>query len=361
MTERPSHLGKSDSPQSQDWEALARHLTSEDTAESRAHVEALLREPAERGLIAALGDITGGMAADIPSDIDVESALIQVKARMNATDTRSLKLEGSARDLDRSRKTTWRIPFPAIAAAGLVAVGLGAWLTVGRGKSPGVPAANAPRMVATGVGTRDSLQLSDGTRIVIGPQSSVKVAAGYGSSNREVEIRGDAYFEVVHDASRPFTVHTANATVQDIGTKFAIRSDAAEGVGVTVTEGSVSLAPLQSASPPVVLRAGDRGTLDPSGKVVTRRGAATGDDMAWLTGRLVFRESPISEVVSSMRRWYGIELQLADPSLSSRHLTATFTGEPADRVLEVLSLALGADIERHGDTAVVRSIKGRVR
>ena len=62
-----------------------------------------------------------------------------------------------------------------------------------------------------------------------------------------------------------------------------------------------------------------------------------------------------------MRRWYGIDLQLADSSLSNRHLTATFSGEPPDRVLEVLSLALGADIERHGDTAIVRPAKGRVR
>ena len=81
--------------------------------------------------------------------------------------------------------------------------------------------------------------------------------------------------------------------------------------------------------------------------------------MAWLNGRLVFRKLRSPEVVSSMRRWYGIDLQLADPSLGNRHLTATFSGEPPESVLEVLRLALGADIERHGDTAVVRMAKGK--
>jgi transmembrane sensor len=101
--------------------------------------------------------------------------------------------------------------------------------------------------------------------------------------------------------------------------------------------------------------------MDKGGRVEARRGAATDDDMAWLNGRLVFRETPLTEVVSSMRKWYGIELQLADPTLANRHITATFSGEPPDRVLEVLRLALGADIERRGDTAIVRSAKGRAR
>ena len=103
------------------------------------------------------------------------------------------------------------------------------------------------------------LHLSDGTKVVLGPLSSVKISSGYGSSNREVEIRGDAYFDVVHDGAKPFTVHIGNAAIQDVGTKFAVRSDGSGGIGVSVSEGSVSLAPLQSAAPAVVLKAGDQG------------------------------------------------------------------------------------------------------
>ena len=301
------------------------------------------------------------MTADVPSDIDVEGALQNVKARINSAGTRSLSLELPSRKASSGQVIRWRVPFPAIAAAALVAIGLGTWLTIRKNTAPVTTAVAAPRMVATGVGARDSLILRDGTKVILGPQSSIKVASGYGTANRQVEVRGDAFFDVVHNSTTPFIVHTGNAVIQDLGTRFAVRSDAAGGIGVTVTEGSVSLAPVQSAAPPVVLKPGDQGMLDAMGKVTTRRGTATGDDIAWLTGRLVFREAPISEVISSMRRWYGIDLQLADSSLSNRHLTATFSGEPPDRVLEVLSLALGADIERHGDTAIVRPAKGRVR
>ena len=360
MTERPSDFNNDNSPQSADWEAVARHMTGEDTGDSRSRVESLLADPGNRDLLASLDEITTRMSSEL-LDIDVEAALNKVKARFNEVEARPLRLERSAPRTIPAQRATWRVPFPAIAAAGLIAIGLGTWLTVGKRASTDNAATSAPRMLATGVGIRDSLRLTDGTKIVLGPRSSIKVASGYNVSSREVEIHGDAYFEVVHNADRPFTVNTPVATIQDVGTKFAVRTDSPDGVGVIVTEGSVSLAPVQGASPPVVLKAGDRGTLNSSGKVVTRRGAANDDDMAWLSGRLVFRETPISEVASELRRWYGIELQLADPSLASRHLTATFSGEPADRVLEVISLALGADIERHGDTAVVRSVKGRVR
>ena len=360
MTEHPSNPNATDSPQSADWEAIARHLTGEGTPESAARFDELMAGSAEKNLVASLESIANRMAGDVPSDIDVEAALRSVRARISEAAASPLKL-GSSRSSARAPAlvTRWRVPFPAIAAAGLLVVGLGSWLTLG--KRDQSPAVEAPRMLATGVGIRDSMHLSDGSKIVLGPLSSVKIAAGYGSSSREVEIRGDAYFDVVHDAARPFTVHVGDATIQDIGTKFAVRSDDIGGVGVSVSEGSVSLAPLQSPEPPVVLKAGDQGTLDRGGKVVAHRGAATNDDMAWLTGRLVFRETPLSEVAASMRRWYGIDLQIADPSLANRHLTATFSGEPPDRVIEVLRLALGADIERHGDTVIVRQAKGRAR
>src|SRR6478672_11232508 len=322
MTDYPSDLDIDDSSQSPDWDAVARHIAGEDTQESSARIEALLSEPSEGDLIASMREVTSQMSADLPTDIDVEAALANVKARMKEGVRPSLKV-GSGRSVKTTVPVTrWRVPFPAIAAAGLLVVGLGTWLTVGRGTKPSVEA--APKMVATGVGIRDSLRLSDGTKVVLGPLSSVKVISGYGSGSREVEVRGDAYFEVVHDSSKPFTVYVGNATVRDVGTKFAVQSNDSGDIGVTVSEGAVSLAQGRSPKPEAVLKAGDQGTVERDGKVITHPGAASDDDMAWLSGKLVFREAPLSEVASSMRRWYGIDLQIPDTLLANRHITATF-------------------------------------
>ena len=285
------------------------------------------------------------MRLSAPSDIETEAALRKVKANPAFS----------------MRRTRWIPPMPAVAAAALLAVGLASWMAY-RNRSPVPAVASIHGMFGTGVGARDSLTLSDGTSVIIGPLSSITVPVDYGTTSRSVEVKGDAWFDVVHDAGKPFTVHAGNAAIVDVGTKFTVRSDDPAGVSVSVSQGSVSLrqmnTPVQQG---VILKAGDNGVLRNGGQVVARRGAVTDDDVAWLKGRLVFREAPISEIVSSMRKWYGIELKVPDRTLASRHITASFAGESPERVLEVIRLALGAEMERHGDTAVVRSAKGNMR
>jgi transmembrane sensor len=362
MTDGSSNFESSSSPRSPDWEALARHLTGESLPEESARIEAALgAQPEERAALARLGTAIDDLRSDTFAGLDVDAALARVKARPEFSDSGIIPID-LGRSNSRSSRPRWLIPMPALAAAALVTVGVASWMSYRNRPREAVATAPSSRMLATGVGVRDSLTLSDGTRIVLGPLSSVKVAAAYGSTSREVEVRGDAWFDIVHDSGKPFTVHAANATIVDVGTKFAVRSDDPEGVSVSVSEGSVSLrqvnTPLEKG---VILKAGDNGLLKSGGDVVARRGSASEDDVAWMRGRLVFRGAPLGEVANSMRKWYGIELNVSDPSLANHHLTATFAGESPERVLDVIRLALGAEIERHGDTVIVRSAKGSMR
>jgi transmembrane sensor len=178
---------------------------------------------------------------------------------------------------------------------------------------------------------------------------------------REVSLQGEAYFDVKHDAARPFVVQAGDATIRDLGTTFTVRATGGQGVRVAVTSGSVSLAPMQAtANAAVVLRPGDAGTLAVDGRTLVERGGTAEPDTAWTHGRLVFREAPVSTVRTELLRWYGIDLQI-DSSFASRHLSMTFDGESADRVLEVIGLSLGADVVRQGNTAVIKPGPARSR
>lgn len=339
-----------------DWEALARYVVGESPPDEIQQLETrLAAHPADKALLDALARISQRMAADVPTDLDIESALRRVKARSNETTGRPLEFRRPL--VDARREVRWRVPLPAIAAAALVAIGLAGYFSMRTRKIEVAPPLSA-RMIATGVGALDSLRLPDGTRIVLGPLSSVRIAQGYGMTSREVDVTGDAYIEVVHDSSKPFVAHALHATVQDLGTKFAVHTDAAEGVAVSVSEGSVSLqgrnqnpGMVGATGGAVVLKPGERGVVLPDGQTVKERAAP--EDMAWLQRQLVFREAPLPEVAASLHRWYGIELRVPDTALAGRHLTATFSGEPPERVLEVIRLVLGAEIERRGDTAIV--------
>ena len=169
-----------------------------------------------------------------------------------------------------------------------------------------------------------------------------------------------------HDAAVPFTVHAGDAVVRDLGTAFTVRvaPPLSTGAGVAtasvaVTEGRVELRARSSSSTVVVLAAGDRGQLQEDGQLVAERGAALDDDLAWMRGRLVFHEATMAHVRADLQRWYGLELRIEDAALQSRRLTATFDDEPVDRVLQVIALALGADVERQGSVAVLRAAAPR--
>ncbi len=342
MTDGSSTTDSDGLSQSPDWEALARELAGESSAVDSDQLSA-----EDRYLVAQLDELTAGIRTAAPSDIETEAALRKVKAHPEF----------------RLERTRWRVPMPALAAAALLTVGVASWMAYNNRSHPASASVAATQgMFGTGVGVRDSVILSDGTRVIIGPLSSVTVAPGYGTVSSTVEVRGDAWFDVVHNSSKPFTVHAGTATIVDVGTKFAVRSDDPEGVLVTVAEGAVSLQQVNTPGQQgVILKAGDNGVLQHGGQIIARRNSATDDDVAWMKGRLVFREAPIPELVTSMRKWYGIELQVPDRALASRHITASFAGESPERVLEVIRLALGAEIERRGDTAIVRSGKRNMR
>ncbi len=362
MMDGNSNNGQGESPTSFDWDVLARHFSGETTPDESARVEAMLAsEPRAREALAIADLATNTLRAGIPDNLDVEGALARVKARRGETQVVPLAGVRERKKPEEIPARRWRVPMPALAAAAFLAVGVASWMAY-RNRPVESAAVTAPRMFATGVGARDSMTLADGSSVILGPLSSIKIDADFDNRTRSVEVRGDAFFKVVHNAAKPFTVRAGNATIVDVGTQFTVNLDATEGVTVAVLEGSVALQQVNGPrSPGVILKAGDKGLLRPGSDALIRRGAVTDDDAAWLKGRLVFREATVGEIASSLHKWYGIELKVEDPSIANRHLTATFAGESPDRVLDVIRLALGADIERRGDTAIVRESKGSMR
>ncbi len=339
-----SELSPLDSPFGEDvWDVVARYLSNESGPEESEAVRRWLAGDPRRGqLLATLDQSLRGLAFHPPADLDVEAAWARVCGRLH---------EAQVRPLVRKR---WLVM--GLRAAAVVAIVFGATVLWRR-----TEVHFRGRLYATAVGQTDSLRLPDGSRVLLGPASRLTLGADYQSAGREVQLVGEALFDVVHDAARPFTVRVGPAVIQDRGTTFAVRDDGGE-VHVVVTSGSVLLhrAPSRQPGTPgsgegVVLKAGDRGTVGPFGEAVAERAAATLDDLAWTRGRLVFNNAPLSLVAADLRRWYGIELRIAEPPLAGRHLTASFAGESAPQVLSIIGLALGARIERRGDTAVVRA------
>lgn len=276
-----------------------------------------------------------------PTVAEVDAALLAVRARRD--DPRAVSPVTSL----NMYRSAWRGARMRSAAAVLVVAGAGlVWRMMA---DEGAPEGAAPMSRhATAAGTVDSIGLADGSQVLLGPGSTLTVSSGFGTSSREVTLTGDARFDVVHDQARPFVVHTAAASFRDVGTVFVVHGTP-RGARIAVTEGAVAMV-AAGAADSVLLRAGDRASVAGGGSVSVERAAASPEDVAWTSGRLVLRDETVAKAVAGLRRWYGMELRV-DSALARLKVTATFERgmAPVD-VAQVMATVLGGEVLKEGGT-----------
>lgn len=333
-------------------EALARFLDGAcEPAEAQAVEAWLAAHPVDAALVAMLRDREAAMArrADA-APVDTEAALAAVRKRMDAVPLTVVRGAGATRAASgKEPRFAWSARSVGFAAAAglLIAIGLLQQRSAGS-------AARGALAYQTKVGLQDSVRLADGTLAVLAPGSSLQVAADFGASSRELRLTGAAYFEVVHDEARPFTVRTGDVVIRDIGTVFSVHTAANGRVSVAVTHGSVGMRVASSAEE--TLSAGDRAVTD-AGQLAIRRGVVTTEDMAWTRGVLAYRDTPLADVRADLQRWYGLDLRVADDALLGRTLTASFRGQSAREVIRLIALALGAEAVQRGDTVFLQPME----
>jgi len=346
-----------------DWDAISRFIAGEsDSVEQHAVIAWLESHPADAALVAAIRSRSDAVDRRALVSVNTEAALGKVRAQLDldaANFAGPLPLTrpqltvtngGVSRAETRSAREIAARPRPRRWPALLVAAAAAVAVIVVRQRGS-VP----EKSYTTKVGARDSIRLSDGSRVILAPGSTLTVAAGYGRGSRDVTVDGAAFFEVEHDGAHPFTVHVGQTEIRDIGTAFAVKTNAAGGVSVEVTHGVVAVrgGDAGSGATPTELRAGDRGDVSGS-RIAVTRGTVTQDNVAWTHGQLAYRDAPMSEVQADVRRWYGIDLRFASDELAKRTLTTSFRSDSAADVIRLIALALGADTEQHGDTVILQ-------
>lgn len=334
------------------WIALDRYFSGECTAAEAAVVERwAAAEPARADELEA-ARLVWREAGVVRKRFDVAAARATVHARMaEPTPIRPPRFDVG------SGTRRWAI------AAGLAAV-LGAglvWRAVERAAPVGQALAAATEH-RTARGERAEFRLADGTRVMLGPESRLAVSAAYGTDSREVELEGQAYFEVVHDERRPFAVRAKDAIARDLGTRFDVRAYRGEaGVRVVVAEGKVALGSRSTAQDVSmagqVLAANQIGELRANGQVAVRTNVNVATYLGWTSGHLVFEDTPLVDALPELNRWYNLDFRLGDSSLAHLPLTGTLEDRPTAATLDLLAIALGVKVERRGGTVILSRIR----
>ncbi len=205
-------------------------------------------------------------------------------------------------------------------------------------------------------GSEYSLTLADGTQVWLNAASRLRFFTSDRGRERRVWLEGEAYFEVAHDARRPFIVESGGQSIRVLGTRFNINSyEGDRAIYTTLVEGSVAIAPLTG---------GDAVTLEPgqqaeysrrNGGAIAVKAVDTSLATAWMNGTFIFAHASVTEIMENLSRWYSFEFEVS-PLLDGLRFSGQFPRcENLDKILSIIaSTGTGMQIDYDGTKITLR-------
>lgn len=195
-------------------------------------------------------------------------------------------------------------------------------------------------IVSTASGERKDVYLPDSTLVNLASNSRIRYnAREYGKNRREVEMKGKAFYEVIRDESRPFSVRTHDAEVEVLGTAFQVHERSAS-VEVHVSSGKVKFtARDDKKKDQIILTKGMSAYYSMETQEIIAQTEEKPNYLSWKTGILRFQNTPLEEVITDLTDYYHVPV-VSRTSIRGEKLTATFESLPLDHVLLIINQTL---------------------
>ena len=196
-------------------------------------------------------------------------------------------------------------------------------------------------------------RLPDGSVVHLNAGSELKVPVYFGTESREVWLRGEGFFEVVHRENLIFTVHTDKADISVLGTEFDVRAYTDEKeVVTTLVQGAVGVSSGRTYDR---LKPGEQARIAGKGDVRVAE-VDIYPFIAWKNGRMVFENERLEKIMAELQRWYDFELFYADPDVKEMHFTIDILKyEEISKVLNLMERMNKVKFTQKGRTVVVNS------
>lgn len=189
-------------------------------------------------------------------------------------------------------------------------------------------------------GIRSQIVLPDGTKVWLNAESTIRFPVPFHKESRSIGLQGEAFFDVAKNEKQPFVVESGQVKVQVLGTRFNFKAYTNEPtIEVILEEGKIALKLQEIAEKEVQMKPGDRLVYEKKSHKARLSNENIQRYIAWHTGKLIFNNTPITEVAQMLSRWYGIEVVVADPQIKNYRFTTTFENESLFQVIELLGLS----------------------
>lgn len=185
-------------------------------------------------------------------------------------------------------------------------------------------------------GEQKKVELSDGTLVYINSGSKIKYPSSF-SSIRNVELDGEAFFEVSRDTTRPFIITSNGIKTKVLGTSFNIRAYAGADVAVHVKTGKVEVSEVKRPANKVYLYPNRQAVfhMPENTFVVTEQDA--GNSIAWMHNTMLLENKTLKEVAVILERWYDVKISFETPDLEDLVITGKYKNNTLPEVLESIS------------------------
>jgi len=364
------------------WNLIAKKLMGEATPQELHELERLLKSNPE--LHYPMQTISDLWKSSV--DPDKEEAEIAFSRHLDRLDELNIDFQAGnpniagnphiSEETDPDSAASYPWPKPRSGTAKRVFViaalfggllGLTVWLFNRTSHAAPTPIAHLP--VATGNeiftanGSRTHLTLPDGTLVWLNAGSKLTYGKNYNTGNREINLTGEAFFDVVRNAQKPFLIHTARIDITVLGTSFNVKSYPTDKTTeATLVHGSIEVSIKDRPTEKIILKPNEKLVVANDDSALHRSVAARrtpGDtdeslvairkptyeqttgaiiETAWVDNKLTFREEAFGELAAQMERWYGLTIRFGDPALEQLHFTGSFKEETIEQALEALKL-----------------------
>lgn len=201
--------------------------------------------------------------------------------------------------------------------------------------------------VATQKGETKLIELVDGSTINLNNDSYISYDENYGKTNRNIMLRGEAFFSVTKD-KLPFIVQTHNAQTKVLGTQFNINAWD-EVTDVVVKRGLVNLSSLKSKEQSVNISKGMESVATKDTKVSIPVDVDINKKLSWLDGKLLLENATPAKVAEKLGRFYNIKVKTSADLNNDETVTGTFNRSSADSTLQMICLALNIKFKKDGN------------
>lgn len=307
-------------------ELLNLYLDDKATAEERRELMHLIHQGNHDDTIKEVIDATF-VTGEVSHTVDFEASQKILQQIIQEKDARTLTVPRSS--------ARWK--WVAAAAILLVSVALG-WLRLEKPTvSENEVALHVENLKPVVFSGKQFIRLPDGSTALLNEGSELRYASSFGRQNRAVTLSGEAFFDVRHDTSLPFTVLTGKITTTVLGTAFNVRAyPGQEEIKVTVTRGRVEVKDDQRTLG--IITPDQQIAVQTTTNDFVQKTVNADEENAWQSQYLILDDVSLEEAVKTIGNRYKVRITLANEQLKACRISATFLeGETLDQVLTVVS------------------------